>query len=132
MRDDPTRDDPLGCQISENPRTLELHPPLGQRAREDAASGVARSAARIRLARGIAVVADTVQIAFIPLFGPGFLSPFDDALDVAIGLVMVWLVGWHFAFLPTVVAELVPGLDLFPSWTAAVWFATRKHTPATR
>jgi hypothetical protein len=38
---------------------------------------------------------------------------------------MVWLVGWHWAFLPSFVAELVPGLDIFPSWTAAVWFATR-------
>jgi hypothetical protein len=39
---------------------------------------------------------------------------------------MVRMVGWHFAFLPTFVAELVPGVDLIPTWTAAVWFATRR------
>jgi hypothetical protein len=30
------------------------------------------------------------------------------------------------AFLPTFAAELVPGLDLFLTWTAAVFFATRQ------
>jgi len=62
---------------------------------------------------------------FLPLFGEGFASPANDALDVMVGLVLVWLVGWHWAFLPSFAAELVPGLDIFPSWTTAVWFATR-------
>ena len=78
------------------------------------------------------MAADGVQLLFIPLFGGGALSPFNDALDVAIALIMVRLVGWHFAFLPTFVAELIPGLDLFPSWTAAVWFVTRTRGPAPR
>jgi hypothetical protein len=34
-------------------------------------------------------------------------------------------VGWHWAFLPTFLAELVPGLDLVPTWTAAAFFVTR-------
>lgn len=81
---------------------------------------------RVWLARWIALAADVVQIALLPLFAPGLPSPAEDALDVAVGVVMVALVGWHPAFLPALVAELVPGLDLFPTWTAAVWFATRK------
>jgi hypothetical protein len=32
--------------------------------------------------------------------------------------------------LPTFAAELVPGLDMFPTWTAAVFFVTR-NAPAT-
>jgi hypothetical protein len=36
------------------------------------------------------------------------------------------LVLFHLRFLPTFAAELVPGLDLFPTWTAAVFFATRQ------
>ena len=78
------------------------------------------------------MVADAVQLALIPLFGEGFLSPFNDVLDVVIGFVMVRLIGWHFAFLPTFVAELVPGLGLFPSWTAAVWFVTRTRDQGLR
>ena len=83
------------------------------------------SAARIRAARAIAVLADLVQIGFFPAFAGGALSLLNDGLDVVVGILMVALVGWHLAFLPSFVAELVPGLDLVPTWTLAVWFATR-------
>ena len=83
------------------------------------------SATRVRVARTIAVVADLVQIGFFPAFGAGWLSILNDGLDVVVGILMVALVGWHFAFLPSFLAELVPGLDLVPTWTLAVWFATR-------
>jgi hypothetical protein len=43
-----------------------------------------------------------------------------------VGAILIKLLGWHWAFLPTFAAELVPGLDLFPTWTAAVFFATRQ------
>jgi hypothetical protein len=84
------------------------------------------SPARIRTARAIAVAADLIQIAVMPAFAGGGLSLVNDALDVVVAVLMVGLVGWHFAFLPSFVAELVPGLDLIPTWTLAVWFATRK------
>jgi hypothetical protein len=80
---------------------------------------------RVWMARVLAVSADALQIVFLPLFGEGFASPANDALDVLVGLTLVWLVGWHWAFVPSFAAELVPGLDIFPSWTTAVWFATR-------
>lgn len=82
-------------------------------------------ARHIRAARIIAIAADVLQLAFFPTFAAGWLSPLNSALDAVVALIMVRLVGWHFAFLPTFVAELVPGLDLVPTWTAAVWFATR-------
>ncbi len=80
---------------------------------------------RVRTARLLAIAADVVQIALAPLFVGGGASPVNDALDVAMAAAMTWLVGWHWAFLPSFVAELVPGLDLVPTWTAAVFFATR-------
>ncbi|MEO8432376.1 MAG: hypothetical protein ABI592_12765 [Acidobacteriota bacterium] len=80
---------------------------------------------RIRAARGLAIAADVLQIAVFPLFGPGALSPWNDALDLLVAAALTRLVGWHWAFLPSFVAELVPGLDLVPTWTAAVLFATR-------
>jgi hypothetical protein len=55
----------------------------------------------------------------------GVASPVDDVLDVVVALVMLKLVGFHWAFLPAFAAELVPFVDLVPSWTAAVWLATR-------
>lgn len=80
---------------------------------------------KVIAARTIAVIADAVQIGLMPLFLEGALSTANDVLDVAVALAMTALVGWHWAFLPAFVTELVPFLDLVPSWTAAVFIATR-------
>lgn len=80
---------------------------------------------RVAAARLIGVAADVIQIVLFPLFAAGAASPWNDALDLLVALAMIWLVGWHWAFLPSLFAELVPGLDLVPTWTAAVFFATR-------
>jgi hypothetical protein len=37
------------------------------------------------------------------------------------------MLGWHWAFLPAFAAELIPGVDLFPTWTAAVAYVTTQH-----
>ncbi len=80
-----------------------------------------------RLAWAIAIAADTLQIAAFPFFAEGGLSPADSLLDLIVGFMMIRLLGWHWAFLPTLAAELIPGADLFPTWTAAVWFVTRQR-----
>jgi len=80
---------------------------------------------RRRAALLIAGAVDVVQWVAFPLFLAGAMSPADDVLDVAAAIVLVRLLGWHWAFLPTFIAELVPGVDLVPTWTLAVWLATR-------
>jgi hypothetical protein len=87
------------------------------------------SAGRIRLARVIAVAADLAQIVVFPAFVGGGFSPVNDGLDLVIAAVLTVLVGWHWAFLPTFLVELVPVVDLFPTWTTAVFFATRAGAP---
>src|SRR5262245_32056101 len=82
---------------------------------------------RIWTARAIAVLADLVQIVLAPLFVEGGISIFDAALDILVGGTLTYLVGWHWAFVPSFAAELVPGLDLVPSWTIAVFLATRER-----
>ena len=76
---------------------------------------------RVWIARALALFVDLVQWGLLP----ASLTPFNSAIDVAMGLTMVALVGWHWAFLPTFLAELVPFVDLVPTWTLAVMFATR-------
>jgi len=85
--------------------------------------------ARRRAARLIALAVDALQIVVFPAFFPGLVSPFENALDVATGIILTLLVGWHVAFLPTFIAEMVPFVDLFPTWTLAVLFVTRKKIP---
>jgi len=78
-----------------------------------------------RLAWMVAMVADAVQIGALPLFVAGGVSPADTALDIVVAALLIRLLGWHWAFLPSLAAELIPGFDLFPTWTAAVYFVTR-------
>jgi len=78
-----------------------------------------------RMAWVVAIAADVLQIVAFPLFAEGALSPADSALDLIVAFVMIRLLGWHWAFLPTAAAKLIPAADLFPTWTAAVWFVTR-------
>ncbi len=80
---------------------------------------------RILAARVLAVVADAVQLGLLPLFAPGATSPINDVLDVAVGAAMIALVGWNWVFLPTFLTELVPFVDLAPTWTIAAYIATR-------
>jgi len=80
-----------------------------------------------RLAWLVAIAADALQIVAFPFFAEGGISPADTVLDVATGLILTKLLGWHWAFLPTMAVELIPGLDLFPTWTAAVFFVTRQR-----
>jgi len=39
---------------------------------------------------------------------PAELTPLNNAIDVATAIAMVSLVGWHWAFVPTFLAEMIP------------------------
>src|SRR5580658_8530991 len=81
---------------------------------------------QFRTAMLVAIVADALQLAVFPLFVAGALSPADDVFDIAVGALMVQLLGWHWEFLPSFFAKLVPGVDLVPLWTLAVANVYRK------
>jgi hypothetical protein len=79
-----------------------------------------------RAAMLLAIVADALQLAVFPVFVEGALSPADDLLDVGVAAAMTHLLGWHWEFLPSFLAKLVPGADLVPFWTLAVANVWRK------
>lgn len=81
---------------------------------------------RFRAAMILAIVADALQIFVFPLFVEGALSPADDILDFGVAAVLVQLLGWHWEFLPSFLAKLVPAVDLVPFWTMAVANVYRK------
>ena len=81
---------------------------------------------RLRAAMIVAIVADALQIIVFPMFVEGALSPADDALDLGVGAALVYLLGWHWEFLPSFLTKLVPGVDLVPLWTMAVANVYRK------
>jgi hypothetical protein len=84
------------------------------------------SMTRFRIAMILAILADALQVIFLPLFVEGVESPAEDALDLGVGAALICLLGWHWEFLPSVLAKLVPGVDLVPFWTIAVANVYRK------
>ena len=83
-------------------------------------------APRLKLAFLLALAADALQLAILPLFIEGAESPLADAVDVVMAAVLYFLLGWHWEFLPSFLGKLVPGVDLVPLWTLAVGNVYRK------
>ncbi len=81
---------------------------------------------RFRIAMVLAIAADALQIFVFPLFAEGAWSPAEDLLDIGVAAALAHLLGWHWEFLPTFFAELVPGADLVPFWTISVLHVYRK------
>lgn len=84
---------------------------------------------RVRAAKAIALVADLAQIAVFPAFSEGAFSPMNDVLDVGVAIALSTLLGWHWAFLPSLVSEAIPMWNLLPTWTAAVLYVTSGGVP---
>lgn len=72
--------------------------------------------ARIGCAIAVAVVADGIQFAA----GPFGWAGFDQMVDVIVMLTTSLLLGFYPLLLPTFVVELVPLVDMLPTWTACV------------
>jgi hypothetical protein len=71
---------------------------------------------RIRLAYGVAVTVDALQLVLGPL---GWVMA-DQILDVAAMVAMTQLLGFHPLLLPAFVLEFLPIVDLVPTWTGCV------------
>jgi hypothetical protein len=81
---------------------------------------------RIIGAFAIAIIADLIQfpITAVEATGlftiPGELADF--VLDCFVMGATTVLLGFHWMLLPSLLVELVPGLDLIPTWTGCVAF----------
>ena len=76
---------------------------------------------RIWSAYGVAVAADVAQLALGP-FGWAFA---DEIIDVVAAGATWSLLGFHPLLLPTFVVELVPMVDMLPTWTGCVALVMR-------
>jgi hypothetical protein len=112
------------CQFPES-ATLKMYP---MPAAADSKPGAIKVSAgpRLRIAMIVAIVADILQIAVFPSILEGAAFPPDDILDICVGGLLTWLLGWHWEFLPSFAAKLIPGVDLVPLWTLAVANVYRK------
>jgi hypothetical protein len=81
---------------------------------------------RLRVAMILAIAADVLQIAVFPFVLEGGASPPDDVIDLCVGGLLTYLLGWHWEFLPSFAAKLIPGVEFVPLWTLAVANVYRK------
>ena len=78
--------------------------------------GPALSRPRIVLALAVAVAADALQIALLPVAWTFAQS----AVDVVAMILTMLLIGFHLLLLPTFVIEFIPVADMLPTWTGCV------------
>jgi len=95
-------------------------------------NGLVLTRSRIRAAYAVAIATDVLQFGLGP-FGWAFA---DEILDVIALIATTKLLGFHPLLLPTFILEVVPVLDVLPTWTGCVALvvATRKKQapPMTR
>jgi hypothetical protein len=83
---------------------------------------------RVRIAWVAAVIVDSLQLITAPAEGTGPVAWVVEAgVDLVTMGVMMFLVGFHWAFLPSFVTKLLPFIDLAPTWTLALFISTRGH-----
>jgi len=84
---------------------------------------------RITLAFVVGIVADILQLPVSLSLIAGFVpaEALDVAIDVAAGMVLTWLLGFHRALLPSFVLKLIPVLDVAPTWTASVGYVALRR-----
>ena len=94
---------------------------------------------RIAVALGVAVVADLLQLPLTLgligsiLSGLGLalaipIETVDIVIDISVALIEIGLLGFHWALLPTMFLEAIPGIDIAPTWTLCVWWVVRRRT----
>jgi hypothetical protein len=82
-----------------------------------------------RLAMGLAILVDLMQapatVAQLSIALAAPVEVVDMAIDAIVAIVMTRLLGFHWALAPGFLAEIVPVVDIAPSWTLAVFAVTR-------
>jgi hypothetical protein len=68
----------------------------------------------------IAGLVDVLQVALFPLFIEGAGSPLNLIVDLITAAILTGVLGFRWRMAMGLAAELIPGLDLFPTWTALV------------
>lgn len=77
---------------------------------------------RIKLAFVVGVVADILQLPVSLSLLAGFVPAegLDAAIDVLAAVLVNWLLGFHWALLPSFALKLIPVVNVAPTWTACV------------
>ena len=86
---------------------------------------------RIKAAFAVGIIADILQLPVSLSLLAGFVPAegLDAAIDVVAAVVVNWLLGFHWALLPSFALKLIPILDVAPTWTACVAYVALQRRP---
>jgi hypothetical protein len=79
-------------------------------------SGLVLSRSRIRAAFAVAIAVDGLEF----VLGPVGWAFSDEILDVVALIATTKLLGFHPLLLPTFILEMLPVMDVLPTWTGCV------------
>lgn len=86
---------------------------------------------RIIIAYAIAGLADLIQFPVTAVTATGILAVPGEMADCVLDFIVMGLVsaliGFNWVLLPSLFVEVIPGLDLFPTWTGCVAFVVWRH-----
>jgi hypothetical protein len=81
---------------------------------------------RIIAAYAVAIIADLIEFPITAAEMTVFAAPAAEGVafvvDAVVFGILTKLLGFHWAFLPSFLVEIVPGLDLLPTWVGCVFF----------
>src|SRR5207249_1899013 len=84
---------------------------------------------RVILAFGIAIIADLIQLPVTAATATGILAVPGEVADFMVDCVVMiatsLCLGFHWLLLPTMFVEVIPGLDMLPTWTGCVALVTK-------
>ena len=111
--------------MRDEPEILEAEPVPPARSERAGAADLARTAWKTRRAWFVAIGADALQWGLFPLFVWGGFAPWNVGVDLVVAFLLTRWMGFHIAFLPAFVTELIPIANFIPSWTLALWIVTK-------
>jgi hypothetical protein len=86
---------------------------------------------RIIIAYSVAIAADLIEFPIsaleLTVIGAPVAMFLSFMLDVFVFGIMTFLFGFHWLFLPSFLVEVIPGLDMLPTWVGCVWFVVRQR-----
>jgi hypothetical protein len=86
---------------------------------------------RILIAYAVAIIADLIEFPIsaleLTVVGAPVAMFLSFILDVFVFGIMTFLLGFHWLFLPSFLVEVVPGLDMLPTWVGCVFFVVRQR-----
>jgi hypothetical protein len=86
---------------------------------------------RVAIAYTVAILADLIEFPITAAEVTVIAAPAAEGLAIVVDAVafgiITKLLGFHWMLLPSFCVEVIPGIDMLPTWVGCVWFVVRQR-----